>query len=624
MKFLLLLLIVGVNLRFGNTYCVSSIFTFGGKASCMENLPSVDCVHSFLQGEHFEGSCADQELEVGTCCISGATFCEPTTYELCTLIMKGTWSQDLNCSECPVYHSCCLNQTCTEELDEEQCIENNGVYMDFPCASGKCLIQEQFHGACCSIDECYNIPQVFCPEYVTDTTWTKGKNCSESGCPNSFVDVFNPPVNTSSPGRCCHFDSFQNCFETEYTEDQCNERGDLWEPGLGCDSRFTFCYQRGSCYKDGLCIGQFTKIMCDIYGGAYSNGGICNVLPTSACFTEGDRCNVYDSIQCEILGGFYDNNTEECPINPGACCTDMGCVEHDYSSDCNYITFNWIPNATCDGDICSIEDDTVACCFNDFCITSPVENFCKTISIQNNIDYDLFEKPTCPRSGTCNSVIIVDSEVVNVDFIGKISVSNISLNIQNNASIEFDDFKIDGSAVFISNSNFLANGTFEISNSTMDIYYQLGNNIIIGDCLTGDNSTSINIDLDPSQVSNTSDWKLDIIHYGCLKGSINLVVTIEGFYSECYQATPGISSIFVTYTDICVQDIEETTNSYTNTNTQKEGIKLNRTTGIVITIVGAVIVVIACMLFVFYYKWNSHRAMKALMPIVYPSSNESE
>eukprot|EP01130_Rhizamoeba_saxonica_P011203 TRINITY_DN4639_c0_g1_i4.p1 TRINITY_DN4639_c0_g1~~TRINITY_DN4639_c0_g1_i4.p1 ORF type:complete len:634 (+),score=96.23 TRINITY_DN4639_c0_g1_i4:205-2106(+) len=608
-SFLLLLLTSNVNNCIGSTYCISSIFTFGGEPGCMEDLPYVDCVHSFLQGEYFEGSCADVDIEVGTCCVPGASVCRPTTSGLCLLFLKGTWSTEGNCSECPIYHSCCLNQTCTEEYTEEQCIDKDGKYMDYPCVSGKCLIQEKYNGACCQYDECYHLPQIFCPEV---DTWTKGKNCSESGCGTPFVDVFNPPVNTTSPGRCCHFYGSKYCFENEYTEQECIDRGDLWESGLGCDNPFTYCYQRGACYKDGLCIGEFSKTICDIYGGAFTNGGVCNVLPTAACFSE-DRCNEYDSIQCELIGGFYDNTTEECPINPGACCSDTGCTDELYSSFCNFLVETWIPNGTCDTeDICSVKYEGAACCFKEFCLTSPKENYCTSISVQNNMEYTLFEKNTCPLSGTCSSLILLDQELVYVDFISDISVRNISLTIQNNSSIVFDKLVVDNSLVVISNSNFLSNGTFSIYNSTLDLFFRLGNDITVGGCLVGDSSTYVSIDLDASHVSNTSDWRLDIIQYECLEGSINLAVTINGFYSECYIATPGLTSLFVTYSDICVQDIEETTNSYATSNPQKDGLQFGPTAGIFITVAGIVVVVIACLLVVYIFKRNRRRAMASL------------
>eukprot|EP01130_Rhizamoeba_saxonica_P002864 TRINITY_DN1270_c0_g1_i12.p1 TRINITY_DN1270_c0_g1~~TRINITY_DN1270_c0_g1_i12.p1 ORF type:complete len:291 (+),score=71.06 TRINITY_DN1270_c0_g1_i12:1209-2081(+) len=279
--------------------------------------------------------------------------------------------------------------------------------------------------------------------------------------------------------------------------------------------------------------------------------------------------------------------------------------------ECITIIEDWIPNGTCDnGDICSSVPKNVACCFGGFCSLTATEDYCVVYGNFVDVNSYLYHQNSCPSSGVCSDNIVFDSENVVIGFIKNLSVSDVDLTVQNDSSIAFDNLSLDQSILIVSGSNLITNGSLVLKNSSFILKYQLGNRILVGGCFVSDEDTTITIELESDQVSNTSGWNITVLQYQCIQGDIKTIVTINGIDDSCYEATPGLGSIYVSYSDTCFEDIQETTkleSSYSDVIAF-----VSKTTEIIIAVTCAVLVIFCIILISVFYRKKGKKRMKKL------------
>ena len=122
----------------------------------------------------------------------------------------GEWTEGSQCV-CEEKQSCCVEQTCYDGWDREQCVSNGGVHHDVGCEFGRCFVndvQSIFRcfflivqvGGCCDFDRtCYDLPEILCIH-----SWFP-EPCSETFCGAALQVSDEIPPNTTSPGAYTFF-----------------------------------------------------------------------------------------------------------------------------------------------------------------------------------------------------------------------------------------------------------------------------------------------------------------------------------------------------------------------------------------------------------------------------------
>lgn len=261
------------------------------------------------------------------------------------------------CSGSGSFGSCCYEDgtRCTDFVDQRTCeVDLNGTYRPFASCEESC----SFSGSvCCSNGVCIeNVSPEEC-EYYNGTHW-EGLTCgaySETG-PNYAEPIEN--------GRFCYdpcLDSLACCKDGlclgGYSRIQCElflgGKSIVPDGGQKPPCPYVDCCEViehfGACCKTDSCIENYSSIDCKNEGGRFMGHGIkcndieCCIEPNDVgrcCYANGN-CTEITETECAQSGGIFGGVGESCPLDgrcSGACCVPFGgvfaCVDDQTINDC--------------------------------------------------------------------------------------------------------------------------------------------------------------------------------------------------------------------------------------------------------------------------------------------------
>jgi hypothetical protein len=374
-------------------------------------------------------------------CVDGVTEGHCQTLGAYPEFTPGAACNEVSCPP-PWYEgACCFgDDTCLEDVPQESCETEGGIWMDGACGDGVCTTD--LLGPCCyymgyldgwNCEE--EVTWAQCTTHPSPRYWSPDpESCEALPCP--------PPEDS---GACCFGDG--TCFDG-VPQETCNEDDGVWTLGGDCAS--AMCDATGACcLPDDTCMDDVTDAVCSKeMDGIWNEGFSCADaqcdLAGGCCWgpfcLEATQWECGSWIDTEWLGVGPTCGSETCSVDPGGCCVEQDCLL-TFEDEClgmgGVYSGNGIPCEVLED--CYPEEIAGACCLEDGVCEQLVPFDCGVLA-------GVFhgEGVSCDEAGCYSCPADIDgSGEADVDdllmLIGQYGTSDPQADINNDGMVDVDD-----------------------------------------------------------------------------------------------------------------------------------------------------------------------------------------
>jgi hypothetical protein len=381
---------------------------------------------AFIDGNSFWKLPSELRFEQGedyfSCGIDIVNFTRTGESNLWSVTFASRGYDTDGCSGSGSYGSCCYEERdleglpvyrCQDFSDERTCVDDlGGTYRPFVSCEEACDIKGD---VCCSNGICLEyVSQEEC-DFYHGTFWS-GVNCDDYPREGDN-DVRFCYDQCQTPYACCK----DGLCLGEYSRIQCEEfLGGISSPGkcgsVDCCENIEYI---GSCCYPDRCEDAVSSRDCTGDGVFMGHGTRCadincciEYTPTGSCCKSATVCDQETKEDCDALGGFFGGTGSPCPRDEngeisclGNCCQPSGdCVEV-IPQDCEG-TFGGAGSGTLPcGELCLGK-----CCEQNGCVQRTKEQ-CESTGVWMGLgDCNPFGVSTCGQDGRCCSGIDNNSD----------------------------------------------------------------------------------------------------------------------------------------------------------------------------------------------------------------------